>query len=124
MLKVPRTDVRELLRGINKLGPKIVVITDSKKGAYAYSEGQMWSMPIYPDIKPPYERTGAGDAFSSTFTVALALGKSVPEALRWAPINSMFVVQKVGAQAGLLNRKSLEHYLRCAPKNYKPQEFI
>lgn len=120
----PRTDIRKLLAGINRLGPPVVVITDGPKGAYAYCQGQIWAMPIYPDPKPPYERTGAGDAFSSTFTVALALGKSVPEALQWAPVNSMSVVQQIGAQAGLLSRRQLEHYLKAAPAHYKPAVLV
>ena len=104
------------------LGPKIVVITDGPKGAYAYDEESFYFMPPYPDPKPPLERTGAGDAFSSTFVVALALGLSVPDALRWAPINSMSVVQDVGARAGLLTREKLEEYLARAPEDYKPQK--
>ncbi len=78
----------------------------------------MWQMPSYPDPKPPYERTGAGDAFSSTFTSALALGLSVEQALAWAPVNSMAVVQQVGARAGLLAREKLEEYLKNAPAGY------
>ena len=79
-------------------------------------------MPIYPDPAPPFERTGAGDAFSSTFTVALALGLKVEEALRWGPINSMSVVQKVGAREGLLRREQLEKFLQEAPADYFPKE--
>jgi sugar/nucleoside kinase (ribokinase family) len=78
-------------------------------------------MPTYPDPKPPYERTGAGDAFASTVTAALALGKPLSEALQWGPINSMSVVQQVGAQKGLLTREKLEEYLRNAPKDYNPR---
>ena len=79
-------------------------------------------MPVYPDEKPPYDRTGAGDAFASTFTCALALGKSVPEVLTWAPINSMSVVQFVGAREGLLTREKLEEYLSSAPASYAPKK--
>lgn len=104
-------------------GPKIVSVSDGPKGAYASDGTNMWSMRTYPDPKPPYERTGAGDAFSGTFTVALALGKSVPEALQWGPINSMSVVQQIGARAGLLTRQQLEEYLAKAPEDYKPQPF-
>jgi len=78
-------------------------------------------MRAYPDPKPPYERTGAGDAFSSTFVTALALGKDVRTALRWAPINSMSVVQQVGARAGLLTVAELEKYLASAPADYQPK---
>ncbi|MFH1759187.1 MAG: carbohydrate kinase family protein [Patescibacteria group bacterium] len=124
ILHKPGGDIRELLRGIQKLGPRIVVVTDGKKGAYTYCDGQMWEMPIYPDPKKPFERTGAGDAFSATFAVALALGEPVAEALRWAPISAMAVVQKIGAQAGLLSRKRLEQLLKKAPRNYKPKVFL
>ena len=110
------------MAGIAKLGPKIVVVTDGPKGAYAYDGSEFWFMPPYPDPKPPYERTGAGDAFSSTFTVALALGKSIPEALSWAPINSMSVVQYVGAREGLLTQAKMEEYLKNAPPDYKPKK--
>lgn len=118
------TEFKTLLKGIHALGPKIVCITDGPKGAYAY-DGHMneyWFMPIYPDPKPPVSRTGAGDAFASTFTVAIALGKSVREALRWAPINSAFVVQAVGAQKGLLSRETLEKYLADTPTDYQPKK--
>lgn len=111
----------DLLPKLAKLGPKIVVITDGPNGAYAFDGKETWFMPTYPDPKPPYERTGAGDAFSSTFTSALALGMSIPEALSWGPINSMSVVQYVGAQKGLLSRPQLEDYLRKAPPEYKPK---
>lgn len=113
-------NIKTLLKGICDLGPKIGVITDGPKGAYVYEGKNFWFMPAYPDPKPPYERTGAGDAFSSTFTAALALGLSVEEALRWGPVNAMSVVQFVGAREGLLNRKKLEEYLKKAPKKYKP----
>ena len=60
----------ELMKRISWLGPKIVVITDGTNGAYAYDGNDAWFMPPYPDPKPPFERTGAGDAFSSTFVAA------------------------------------------------------
>ena len=101
---------------------KIVVVTDGPKGAYAYDGGKFWFMRSYPDPKPPYERTGAGDAFSSTVTAALVLGLPLSEALRWGPVNSMSVVQDVGAQKGLLSRSRLEALLSSAPEDYMPKE--
>ncbi len=115
----PADLVKELLSKMRELGPEIVVITDGPKGAYAYDGKEYLFMPIYPDPKPPYSRTGAGDAFSSTTTSALALGKSLSEALAWAGINSMAVVQQVGANVGLLSREKLEEYLKNAPESYK-----
>ena len=121
ILATAEADFGKLLGMLHGLGPRIVVITDGPKGAYASDGKQDWFMRAYPDPKPPYERTGAGDAFSSTFVAALALGQDVPEALRWAPINSMSVVQQVGARAGLLTRPQLEEYLAKAPPDYQSQ---
>ncbi|HEY4486903.1 MAG TPA: carbohydrate kinase family protein [Candidatus Paceibacterota bacterium] len=111
-------DIKKLLAGIRELGPRIVVITDGPNGAYSYDGEEMLHMPMYPDPAPPIDRTGAGDSLASTFTVMRALGKSVREALTYAPINSMSVVQKVGAQEGLLTIPELEDWLKKAPKNY------
>ncbi len=114
-------DIKKLLKMTAALGPKITVITDGVKGAYSYDGQEMLFMRPYPDPKPPLERTGAGDAFSSTFTAALALGMSVRDALKWAPINPMSVVQEIGARAGLLTRPELEGYLKKAPADYEPK---
>ncbi|MDE2399709.1 MAG: carbohydrate kinase family protein [Patescibacteria group bacterium] len=119
ILGIEGKDVLTLSKGLMALGPKIVCISDGPNGAYLYLNDELWKIPIYPDIAPPLERTGAGDAFSSTITAGLALGKSPLEAFAWGPVNSMSVVQKVGAQAGLLSREKLEEYLKNAPANYK-----
>jgi sugar/nucleoside kinase (ribokinase family) len=113
-------DIHQLLDEIHQLGPKIVLISDGHNGAYASDGVNRYKMPIYPDPKPPYDRTGAGDAFTSTFVAAVIQGADIAAALLWAPINAMSVVQKVGAQAGLLTEREIEHYLRIAPENYHP----
>jgi len=122
ILKTDETDIKKLMRQMQGLGPKTAVLTDGREGAYAANGKNVWFMPIYPDPKPPYERTGAGDAFSSTFVAALALDMSVGDALRWAPVNAMSVVQKIGAREGLLTSAEIEDYLRKAPSDYKPKE--
>ncbi|MES2416075.1 MAG: carbohydrate kinase family protein [Patescibacteria group bacterium] len=119
ILNIQNKDIKVLIKGIHDLGPKIVAISDGPNGAYASDGNHIYFIPMYPDIAPPLERTGAGDAFSSTFTVALALGKNIEEALSWGPINSMNVVQHVGAQKGLLSLEKLQAYLAKAPENYK-----
>lgn len=121
ILETDSPDIKKLLVMMFSLGPKIAVITDGVKGAYSYDGRTTWFMRPYPDPKPPLERTGAGDAFSSTFTAVLALGFDIKTALKWAPINSMSVVQQVGARAGLLSRKEIEKYLAEAPGDYEPK---
>lgn len=118
ILENDETDMRTLLTQMHALGPKMVLITDGPNGAYVFDGTNMLQTPMYPDPKEPVDRTGAGDATTSTFVAALALGKSVEEALRWGPVNSMSVVQDVGAQRGLLSREALESALAAAPETY------
>lgn len=119
-----RGQLRGLIEGLHELGVSVAVVTDGADGAYASSgDGKILFMKNFPDPAPPFERTGAGDAFASTLVAALAMGESLETALRWAPINSAYVVQKMGAQAGLLTREELEHHLANAPEDYYPTEY-
>jgi ribokinase len=118
ILEIKSRDVKVLLAGLKALGPQIPVITDGPAGSYALDGDRVLFLPAYPDPKPPYERTGAGDAFASTFTTAIALGHSIEEAMKWGSINSMSVCQEVGAQKGLLTKEQLLHYLQTAPQNW------
>lgn len=132
--------IKELLDGLRALGPALPVVTDGPNGAYTYNcmdkvntdssaenfgskrdinYNEIVFMPVYPDIAPPLERTGAGDAFASTFSVAYLQGKTVTESLKWASINSMNVCQRVGAQAGLLSAEKIQEYLTSAPTDFE-----
>lgn len=123
ILETTEQDVPTLIRLFKDRGPKMPVITDGPNGAYAVDDNNVaWHMPMYPDPAPPVDRTGAGDSFSSTFTAAIALGKTPAEALAWGPINSMSVVQHIGAQKGLLTRDALEEYLQAAPNDYQAKQ--
>lgn len=114
-------DMHDLFNRFHEMGSKIVLISDGPKGSYASDGENRYKMPLYPDPKPPVERTGAGDAFTSTFVAAIIKGNTIDGALQWAPISSMNVVQHVGAQAGLLTEKELAHLLQKAPNWYKPE---
>ncbi len=119
VLGIKNEDIGVLVKGLHKLGPRIVVITDGPKGAYASDGTSIYFMPPYPDPRAPISRTGAGDAFATGFLCALIYGLPVHEALRWAPIESMHVVQYFGAQTGLLKKSALTALLKKAPKNYR-----
>ena len=124
ILNTDEADIPTLLRMMREIGPKMPVITDGPNGAFALEGDTAWFMPMYPDPMPPVDRTGAGDSFSSTFTAAIILGHDVPTALSWGPINSMSVVQYIGAQAGLLTREKIEEFLKTAPEYYVPKEIV
>lgn len=115
--------IHNLAYALHDLGPQKVVITDGPNGSYASYDFKLVTIPNYPDPAPPVDRTGAGDAFASTIVAALALGESMDTALTWAPINSASVVQKLGAQAGLLHREEVDQFLADAPDWYKLTDF-
>lgn len=121
ILETDETELTKLTSMMHERGPVIPIITDGPDGAIAYdsTKDTHYFAPMYPDPKPPVERTGAGDSFSSTVTSALALGEDLPTALSWGPINSMNVVQHIGAQKGLLSKEKLLEYLANGPEDYK-----
>lgn len=105
---------RELLIALNKLGPKVCVITDGSSGCFAYDSinGKFLKVGILP--VDAYERTGAGDAFGSGSLAALIHGKNLEEALLWGTINSASVIGYTGPQRGLLKLTELPEWLeRC-----------
>jgi ribokinase len=119
LLDMGGEDIKKLLDGLQALGPQTVIITNGPRGSFMKDYKKYYSLPVYPDSAPPFERTGAGDAFFSTFISYLAKGKESDYAIMRAPINAMNVVQKIGAQEGLLSEKEIEEYLKKAPENYK-----
>lgn len=116
---INQSNIKNLLSEFKDLGVKLPVITDGPNGSYTYNElGEIIHLPIYPDTNTPLERTGAGDAFASTFCVAKYLGLDNKTALMWGSINSMSVCQHIGAQEGLLTREILKDYLKNKPVNW------
>ena len=122
ILQTENRDVKALMKKIHKYGPKLVAVTDGTNGAYLFDGEHYYHVPMYPDPRPAFERTGCGDAWASTFVSALAMGKPPLEALMWAPINPMSVAQFIGAQEGLLTLDQMEWWLERAPEDYKVKE--
>ncbi len=118
LLSSDEHEIKPLLDGLESMGPSTIIITDGHQGAYMKHDHTYFNMPIYPDIAPPLERTGAGDAFFSTFVAYLCKGYDAIYAIKRAPINSMNVVQHIGAQEGLLTEEAVENYLKKAPAEY------
>lgn len=119
ILSVKENDIKKLLAGIRALGVKIAVITDGREGLYADDGTHAFHIPMYPDPAPPKERTGAGDATASTTVAGLIAGETLENALKWGLINSMHVVQEIGAQKGLLSRAQIAEWLSKAPADFK-----
>lgn len=109
LLNLPhqQSEINDLIKSVQKLGPKIVVITDGKNGSTAIDEnGNIFKKEII-ETKV-LEKTGAGDAYSSGFISAIIHGLPIEKAMEWGTRNSTSVIGKVGAQAGLLDKTAIE----------------
>lgn len=94
-----------LLKNILELGPKLAVLTDGKRGAWA-SSGEKIFFAKGQEVKA-LDSTGAGDAFLSGFLAAYAQEKDMSECLKWGIANSAGAVQKFGATPGLLSEEKI-----------------
>lgn len=99
--------LRKLLVELQKMGAKLIIITNGKHGSYALDEkGEFYFRGMYPG--QPVERTGAGDAFAAGFLAATIHGFPIQKAMGWGSANAASVVQQIGAQAGLLTQDEIE----------------
>ncbi|MFW6014107.1 MAG: carbohydrate kinase family protein [Candidatus Nanoarchaeia archaeon] len=101
-LLVGKFNVKDLLKKISELGPKIVVITNGKEGAYAYDGSYYFISGGNVKVK---ETTGAGDAFASSFLAGIMLKNETGYALRLASANASSVIGELGAKNNLLTLK-------------------
>lgn len=107
----PHEDSAEhLLKALHGLGPKTVVITDGKNGAFCMSQtGIMYHIGIFPcDI---VEKTGAGDAFATGFLSGILDGRTIQDALVFGTVNSASTIGKIGGESGLLTKEKLSEMI-------------
>ncbi len=101
--------VDEALKALAAAGVTIVCVTDGKNGAVATDGTKTYSCPAMP--ANVVDTTGAGDAFGTAMTWALISGKDLPTALKAGTINASSVVEKIGAQEGLLTETQIQSKL-------------
>jgi len=98
-------DEKFLAEQLNKIGAKIVALTDGARGAWGLA-GQEF-VHVEAREEKVADTLGAGDAFSSGFIAAHLKEKSLQECLNWGIVNSSSVVQKYGAVEGLLKEDEI-----------------
>jgi len=110
------TNIKKLLRGLHKIGPKIVAITNGKDGVYVYDSKHYYHLPA--NTVKIKETTGAGDAFGSGFLAGLIL-KDVLYGVHLGTANATSVIKYMGAKNKLLNmseaRKQIKKNHRIKP---------
>lgn len=108
---IPYHDENAIFKKFDELVRGIAVMTDGPKGALVSDGRRIYVSGIFKGKH--VDRTGAGDAFGSGIVSALIHFKKVDgkwsdaairEAIRLGTANATSVVEKVGAQAGILTR--------------------
>jgi len=96
----------DFFAGLRRLGPRYVVVTDGRDGAFLGASDAILYCPVL-DTKVA-GTAGAGDAFNATFTACVAMGRLPEDAMRAAVINSASVVNYVNTQSGLLSMADID----------------
>ena len=108
------TTAKQAASFLHQMGVKNVIITLGSQGSL-YSDGteSFWVKPI--DV-PVVDTVAAGDAFNGALAVALASGKTLHEAVRWATVGAALAVTKTGAQSSLPSKDSFQQLLKKQEK--------
>lgn len=94
---------------ICSFGPKIVIITFGRKGVQAY-DGEKLIVKKAKNV-PTKDTTGAGDCFGASFLTGMIKYNRIDKSLKMGIENTASLVQKIGAQSGLLKWKDLKNKL-------------
>lgn len=90
-------------------GVQHVVITLGSRGVYLYTEGRSEIVPAYK--VEAIDTTGAGDAFNGGLVAALAEGKNLHEAVRFANALAAISVQRLGTTPSMPTRDEIDAFL-------------
>ena len=111
---LPVVDVKSAGRAADELlrrGVRNVVITLGAEGALVRTGDIAQHVPAF-DAGPVVETTGAGDAFSGGFAVALSEGRSVVEAARFGCAVAGISVTRHGTAPSMPTRAEVDSLLR------------
>ena len=91
-------------------GVKVVVITLGERGVFISKDGREEILPAF--SVPAVDTTGAGDAFNGGLLTALAEGRDIWQAARFANALAALSVQKMGAAPSMPTRAEIEAFLK------------
>lgn len=97
---------RKAAESLHEQGVKNVVITMGKSGAVLLEEGKFYTIPA-PSVEA-VDTTAAGDVFNGALSVAIAEGKDLEQAVRFACQAASVTVTKMGAQSSIPYRNELK----------------
>ena len=100
-------DARRAARALRDLGARAAVVTLGEKGSFlasAEEEAHILARPVPRAI----DTTGAGDAFNGALAVALAEGRPLRDALRFATFAASLSVERPGAALSMPTRAEVD----------------
>lgn len=102
-------EIEQAARSFLRKGVKAVVVTQGREGCLAVTpEEGWWTRALPADAR---DTVGAGDCFSGNLAVALAEGKTLREAARFATAAAGISVTRLGAQPSMPHRMEIEDVL-------------
>lgn len=105
------TDTLELAGRLRQLGVRNIVVTQGGKGALIiHSDGSTEHVAGVP--VQVVDTTGAGDAFTAALGVALAEGKSLSQAVRYATYGGALACTRLGVIPALAYRHEVEALMK------------
>jgi len=106
---IKKSDLAKAADALLAKGIRAVLITLGAKGVYVASGEKKEVVPAFKVI--PVDTTAAGDAFNGALAVALAEGRPLLEAARFANAAAALATTKMGAQPSLAIRTDIEKLL-------------
>ncbi|MFH1509225.1 MAG: carbohydrate kinase family protein [bacterium] len=104
-IAVKKMTAKEYLKFYSKVGAKNIIITNGTKGSHGF-DGTKFYFVRSLKVKTR-EKAGAGDSYAAAVIAAQIDGKDLEAAMKWGAQLSAAVVQKVGAQKGLITKTEL-----------------
>jgi ribokinase len=102
-------DASEAAKKLLRLGPAGVVIKLGALGCFVQTPGFAGASPGFPVVA--VDTTAAGDVFNGAFAVALAEGRPVAEAARFANAAAAISATRAGAQSSVPSRSEADALL-------------
>jgi ribokinase len=102
----------QVARALLALGPQGVILKLGDRGCY-YDNGET-SLHVPAFAMKAVDTTAAGDTFNGALAVALAEGRPIEQALRFANAAAGLSVTRLGAQASIPSRKEVDDLLAAS----------
>jgi ribokinase len=100
------TPTEELARRLQRRGARTIIVTMGEQGSLVLTNGETFHVPSV--AVEVVDTTGAGDAFNSGLAMALAEGKDLVSAVKYATCAGALACTKLGVIPALANRPAVD----------------